>query len=163
MANNRGVFYCPAARADSAWDTNVNKTLGGTGPDNKFDPFGIPVPSRFSLAYNDWGLNLTARPQWSNPEGDVVVYAQPQVNQLPCEQGQPCPPPPQPCGGPNQPPCGPPCQQEQPPPCSMQQPQTLDVTAVYTSNGRDRQGFSQEVANVTPQQIPPPPPVPPGP
>jgi prepilin-type N-terminal cleavage/methylation domain-containing protein len=63
MSNNRGVFYCPAARADSAWETNVNKTLGATGPDGKWDTFGIGVPSRFSLAYNDWGLSLTARPQ----------------------------------------------------------------------------------------------------
>src|SRR5213593_4506743 len=28
MGTNRAVFYCPAARADSSWDTNVNKTLG---------------------------------------------------------------------------------------------------------------------------------------
>ncbi len=63
MANNRAVFYCPAARPDAAWDTNVNKTLGGIGPDGKFDPFGIPVPSRFSLAYNDWGLDLSHHPQ----------------------------------------------------------------------------------------------------
>jgi len=63
MSNNRGVFYCPAARADAAWDTNVNKTLGAIGPDNQRDPFGIGVPSRFSLAYNDWGLDLTKRPQ----------------------------------------------------------------------------------------------------
>jgi prepilin-type N-terminal cleavage/methylation domain-containing protein/prepilin-type processing-associated H-X9-DG protein len=65
MSNNRGVFYCPAARADSAWDTNVNKTLGAIGPDNIRDPFGIGVPSRFSLAYNDWGLgqSLLGTPQ----------------------------------------------------------------------------------------------------
>jgi len=63
MANNRAVFSCPSARLDSAWDTNVNKTLGCIGLDGKWDPFGIPVPSRFSLAYNDWGLNLTFVPQ----------------------------------------------------------------------------------------------------
>jgi len=63
MGNNRGVFYCPAARPDAAWDTNVNKTLGARGPDGQWDPFGIGVPSRFSLAYNDWGINLAARPQ----------------------------------------------------------------------------------------------------
>ena len=28
--NNRKVFGCPAAPPDSAWDTNMNKTLGGT-------------------------------------------------------------------------------------------------------------------------------------
>jgi prepilin-type processing-associated H-X9-DG protein len=63
MANNRGVFYCPAARPDSAMDTNLNKTLGCIGLDKKFDPWGVPVPSRFSLAYNDWGLNLGNHPQ----------------------------------------------------------------------------------------------------
>ena len=63
MAGNRGVFYCPSARPDSAWNTNINKTLGCVGLDGKFDPYGIPVPSRFSFAYNDWGLDLGHHPQ----------------------------------------------------------------------------------------------------
>ena len=63
MANNRGVFYCPAARADSAWNTNVNKTLGAAGPDGIKDGFGITLNSRFSFAYNDWGLDLNHNPQ----------------------------------------------------------------------------------------------------
>jgi prepilin-type N-terminal cleavage/methylation domain-containing protein/prepilin-type processing-associated H-X9-DG protein len=58
MGNNRAVFSCPAASPDSAWDTNVNKTLGlGT------DPWAIKNTSRFSLAYNDWGLDLGHTPQ----------------------------------------------------------------------------------------------------
>src|SRR5437870_462266 len=28
IGTNRAVFSCPAARAESHWDTNVNKTLG---------------------------------------------------------------------------------------------------------------------------------------
>jgi prepilin-type N-terminal cleavage/methylation domain-containing protein len=63
MANNRRVFACPAARANAAWDTNLNRTLGARGPDGKFDPFGITLNSRFSLAYNDWGLNIDANPE----------------------------------------------------------------------------------------------------
>ncbi len=63
MSENRKVFYCPAARPDAVWDTNYNRTLGATWIDGKWDPYGIPVPSRFSLAYNDWGLNLGNRPQ----------------------------------------------------------------------------------------------------
>ncbi|PYK99886.1 MAG: hypothetical protein DME19_07130 [Verrucomicrobia bacterium] len=63
LGTNRAVFYCPAARPDSAWSTNINKTLGGTAPDGTRDPFGISNTSRFSLAYNDWGLNLGNRPQ----------------------------------------------------------------------------------------------------
>ncbi len=63
MANNRAVFCCPAARPDSAWSTNVNKTLGASGPDGKYDPYGITLNSRFSLAYNDWGLDLAHNPQ----------------------------------------------------------------------------------------------------
>lgn len=55
---NRAIFFCPAARPDAAWDINVNKTLGATGPDGVWDPYGVTVGSRFSLAYNDWGLNL---------------------------------------------------------------------------------------------------------
>ena len=63
MANNRGVFCCPAARSDAAWNTNINKTLGATGPDGVYDPYGITLNSRFSLAYNDWGLDLNHTPQ----------------------------------------------------------------------------------------------------
>jgi prepilin-type N-terminal cleavage/methylation domain-containing protein/prepilin-type processing-associated H-X9-DG protein len=63
MGTNRYVFACPAARYDAAWDTNVNRTLGARGPDGKFDPYGITLNSRFSLAYNDWGLNLVNHPQ----------------------------------------------------------------------------------------------------
>jgi prepilin-type N-terminal cleavage/methylation domain-containing protein len=63
MGTNRQIFNCPAARRDSLWDTNVNKTLGATTMDRVRDPFGISERSRFSLAYNDWGLNLGNRPQ----------------------------------------------------------------------------------------------------
>jgi prepilin-type N-terminal cleavage/methylation domain-containing protein/prepilin-type processing-associated H-X9-DG protein len=54
--NNRGVFLCPSARPDSAWDTNGNRTLGATQIDGRRDPFGISDVSRFSTAYNDWGI-----------------------------------------------------------------------------------------------------------
>jgi len=55
--NNRNIFYCPAAPPDSAWDTNVNHTLGGfTPPTGAFDPFAVTPNSRFSIGYNDWGL-----------------------------------------------------------------------------------------------------------
>lgn len=56
IGTNRAVFYCPAADPKSAWDTNVNKTLGARGPDGVRDPYGIHNASKFSLAYNDWGL-----------------------------------------------------------------------------------------------------------
>ncbi len=60
---NRAIYYCPAARPDAAWDISVNKTLGAMAPNNVWDPYGITVNSRFSLAYNDWGLNLNNNPQ----------------------------------------------------------------------------------------------------
>lgn len=63
MGTNRGVFYCPAAVLDSAWDTNVNKTLGATTPEGRFDPFGMSDKTRFSYGYNDWGVNLDHEPQ----------------------------------------------------------------------------------------------------
>jgi len=63
MGTNRAVFHCPAARRESAWDTNVNKTLGARNENNVFDPFGISDTSRFSLGYNDWGLDLQHKPQ----------------------------------------------------------------------------------------------------
>lgn len=62
--NNRKTFYCPAALPSSAWDTNLNNTLGANSPDiGKFDPYGISGTSRFSYGINDWGLNLVAKPQ----------------------------------------------------------------------------------------------------
>ena len=63
MGTNRQVFHCPAGPRDSAWDTNVNKTLGSTDPDRRYDPFGVRETSKFSLAYNDWGLDLAHNPQ----------------------------------------------------------------------------------------------------
>jgi prepilin-type N-terminal cleavage/methylation domain-containing protein/prepilin-type processing-associated H-X9-DG protein len=64
MGNNRQSFYCPAAIPESAWDTNINKTLGQTDLSGTFfDPFGIRDTSRFSYGINDWGLNLVAHPQ----------------------------------------------------------------------------------------------------
>lgn len=63
LGTNRAVFVCPGARYDAAWDTNVNRTLGSTAPNGVWDPYGIGISSRFSLAYNDWGLNLGNVPQ----------------------------------------------------------------------------------------------------
>jgi prepilin-type N-terminal cleavage/methylation domain-containing protein/prepilin-type processing-associated H-X9-DG protein len=59
MGGNRDAFYCPAANANSSWNTNLNKApngLGATTPTGTFDPYGISSSSRFSLGYNDWGL-----------------------------------------------------------------------------------------------------------
>ncbi|MGA2749633.1 MAG: type II secretion system protein [Verrucomicrobiota bacterium] len=58
MANNRKAFSCPAAQAYTAWDTNLNTSLGGTGPGGVYDPYGITSTSRFSLGYNDWGIHF---------------------------------------------------------------------------------------------------------
>jgi prepilin-type N-terminal cleavage/methylation domain-containing protein len=63
IGTNRAVFFCPAAGATNAWNTNVNGTLGATGPDGRWDPYGVRETSRFTLAYNDWGLNINASPQ----------------------------------------------------------------------------------------------------
>lgn len=63
MGDNRKAFRCPAALPESAWDTNLNKTLGATGLDGKRDPYGISEKTRFSYGINDWGLSINARPQ----------------------------------------------------------------------------------------------------
>jgi prepilin-type N-terminal cleavage/methylation domain-containing protein/prepilin-type processing-associated H-X9-DG protein len=63
MGGNRRAFLCPSALPESAWDTNVNKTLGSVGLDGKLDPFGISNKTRFSLGINDWGLSISAKPQ----------------------------------------------------------------------------------------------------
>jgi prepilin-type N-terminal cleavage/methylation domain-containing protein/prepilin-type processing-associated H-X9-DG protein len=56
MGGARAAFSCPAALPSSAWDTNVNETLGGNNENNIFDAYGITETSRFSVAINDWGL-----------------------------------------------------------------------------------------------------------
>jgi len=64
MGNNRAAFSCPAAPSDSWWDTNANKTLGGESePNGVYDPFAVTPAARFSLGYNDWGLDLGHHPQ----------------------------------------------------------------------------------------------------
>jgi prepilin-type N-terminal cleavage/methylation domain-containing protein len=54
----RKVFSCPAAQPYTAWDTNVNHTLGGTGPGGIYDPYAITDTSYFSMGYNDWGIHF---------------------------------------------------------------------------------------------------------
>ena len=63
MGNNRNAFWCPAAPLNSAWDTNVNKTLGGPGENGVFSPFTVTPATRFSFGYNDWGLDIAHHPQ----------------------------------------------------------------------------------------------------
>jgi prepilin-type N-terminal cleavage/methylation domain-containing protein len=68
MSNNRKAFLCPAARPESAWDINENKTLAGpsgtlvNGEDGKPDKYAILESSRFSLGYNDWGTKDSSSP-----------------------------------------------------------------------------------------------------
>ena len=53
MGTNRASFWCPANKADSKWDTNSNKTF----PQNNINFIKANPPStRFSYAYNDWGI-----------------------------------------------------------------------------------------------------------
>jgi prepilin-type N-terminal cleavage/methylation domain-containing protein/prepilin-type processing-associated H-X9-DG protein len=63
MGNNRDAFYCPSALADSAWNTNINRTLGQTDISGANDSYGIKDTSRFSYGINDWGLDIGANPQ----------------------------------------------------------------------------------------------------
>jgi len=64
MANNRAAFSCPAAPPNAWWDTNANKTLGGKSETTAgYDRFAVTPASRFSLGYNDWGLDINHKPQ----------------------------------------------------------------------------------------------------
>jgi prepilin-type N-terminal cleavage/methylation domain-containing protein/prepilin-type processing-associated H-X9-DG protein len=58
MGSERKPFSCPAAQPWTAWDTNLNKTLGGKGPGGVYDPYAITSTSYFSLGYNDWGIHF---------------------------------------------------------------------------------------------------------
>ena len=50
MGGNREAFWCPVATPTSAWNTNLNNSLGYAN-----DVFAIRPNSRFSYGYNDWG------------------------------------------------------------------------------------------------------------
>ena len=57
MGNNYKAFSCPSAATYTWWDTNLNKSLGGTGENGVSSPYTVtPNKSSFSLGYNDWGL-----------------------------------------------------------------------------------------------------------
>ena len=62
-ANNRLAFCCPAAPPDAAWDINANTTLGGTDLNGNYSAWIVTPNSRFSMGYNDWGVNLNNSPQ----------------------------------------------------------------------------------------------------
>jgi prepilin-type N-terminal cleavage/methylation domain-containing protein len=74
-SGQRKVFSCPAAQPYTWWDTNVNKTLGGMGPNGVYDPYAIVEDSRFSYGYNDWGIHYTNGLNITRPQlglgGDV--------------------------------------------------------------------------------------------
>jgi prepilin-type N-terminal cleavage/methylation domain-containing protein/prepilin-type processing-associated H-X9-DG protein len=57
MASARKAYSCPAAQPYTDWDTNMNHSLGGTGP-NGYDAYAITSTSYFSLGYNDWGIHF---------------------------------------------------------------------------------------------------------
>ena len=59
MGTNRQVFRCAAAKPETAWSTNSNKTVGK----GNSDPWAITPQTRFSLGYNDWGVNIGETPQ----------------------------------------------------------------------------------------------------
>jgi prepilin-type N-terminal cleavage/methylation domain-containing protein len=68
MGNNRKAFWCPSALPESAWDTNATvngDTLGANNPlaGGAWDPYGISEKARFSMGYNDWGLDINHHPQ----------------------------------------------------------------------------------------------------
>jgi prepilin-type N-terminal cleavage/methylation domain-containing protein/prepilin-type processing-associated H-X9-DG protein len=60
---NRAVFQCPAAPRDAAWDWQANPTLGARNAEGNPDPLGIGNHARFSIGFNDWGLDWQHTPQ----------------------------------------------------------------------------------------------------
>src|ERR1041384_1745514 len=75
IGTNRAFFSCPAARPDSWWDTNLNKTLGAP---NMYgggrDPWGVSDSSLFTLGYNDWGAFPAFSDKGLGGDVDTVSY-----------------------------------------------------------------------------------------
>ena len=57
MGGNRAAFSCPAAKPIYWWDPTLNTTLGGRGEDGVYQNYNVSSSSRFSLGYNDWGID----------------------------------------------------------------------------------------------------------
>ncbi|HTI98913.1 MAG TPA: prepilin-type N-terminal cleavage/methylation domain-containing protein [Dongiaceae bacterium] len=70
MGGARKAFTCPAAQPWTAWDTNANPSLGGTGPGGVADAYAITSRSYFGLGYNDWGIHF---------QGGSEVITRPQL------------------------------------------------------------------------------------
>ena len=63
MGSNRKAFSCPATTPIYWWDPTVNTTLGGQGEDGVNSSYTVTPTSRFSIGYNDWGIDIGHRPQ----------------------------------------------------------------------------------------------------
>ncbi len=50
MGTNRSLFRCASSKPQTWWDTNSNKSIGSN--------WAITPQTRFSLGYNDWGVNI---------------------------------------------------------------------------------------------------------
>jgi prepilin-type N-terminal cleavage/methylation domain-containing protein/prepilin-type processing-associated H-X9-DG protein len=75
MGTNRQVFSCPTATPFSAWDTNINRTLGSvaiTGGGR--DIWGISETTLFSVGYNDWGAAAAGGTRGLG--GDVDIFGE---------------------------------------------------------------------------------------
>ena len=75
IGTNRAIFSCPSATPFSAWDTNINKTLGApnvTGGGR--DIWGISETTLFSIGYNDWGAAPAGGTRGLG--GDVDVFGE---------------------------------------------------------------------------------------
>jgi len=76
IGTNRAIFWCPANKPDSQWDTNVNRTLSSLDF-IKASPQG----TKFSYGYNDWGVGPVT---WKIEEqlglgGDINPPQQPEM------------------------------------------------------------------------------------
>ncbi len=81
MGTNRQVFSCPTATPLSAWDTNINRTLGapnifGSGR----DVWGLSETTLFSIGYNDWGAAPAGGTRGLG--GDVDIFGEVKESQV---------------------------------------------------------------------------------
>ena len=63
MSNNRKAFSCAATPPSYSWDPTQNETLGGAGEDGVNSIYTVTPSSRFSIGYNDWGIDINHNPQ----------------------------------------------------------------------------------------------------
>ncbi len=83
IGTNRAIFSCPSATPFSAWNTNVNRTLGANNiVGGGRDVWGISETTLFSIGYNDWGAAPAGGSRGLGGDVDIAIIGEVRESQV---------------------------------------------------------------------------------